>query len=430
MVRPRTAIATLGSHLRSTLGAVRSFPENARAIVVMEPLWGIPYNLYSAYASIYMLELGCTSVQVGLVASISLACNMLFSLPSGHLTDRFGRRRTTLVFDILSWSVATLIWAFAGGVVAFVVAAAVNALVRIVSTAWSCLLVEGTDPTVRVHVYAWVSVAGILAGFVSPVAGLLVGRFGVIRSMRGLYLFAFASMTSMFFIRNAMMRETDTGRSRMLAVRHFSLADTVADFRRVAREILRNPAVLAAFALAILLNVQNTLRGSFVSILLTRGLDIPVRHVALFPAISSAVMLAVYVFGLPALSRGDPVRPLLGGFALLGLSAALLAAAPKGGYALVVASTVTGAMGGGVAVPFTDALLANSVPDEDRATSLAIVYTLLFGFSAPFGYVGGLLASLSPRLPLALTALLALACLALAFRMRRAGRRARPGPAA
>jgi MFS family permease len=117
---------------------------------------------------------------------------------------------------------------------------------------------------------------------------------------------------------------------------------------------------------------------------------------------------------------------LLGGFALLGLSAALLAASPKGSYLVIVASTVVGAVGSAIAMPFTNALLSNSVPDEDRATSLAIVYTLLFGFSAPFGYVGGLLASVSERLPLVLTAAMALACLVLVALIPRAQQAAKP----
>ena len=419
-------IAALKRELRSTLGVLRGFRGNARAVVMTEPLWGISYNLYATYTSVYMLELGCSSLQVGLIASIALACNMLFSIPSGHITDRLGRRRTTLIFDLLSWSIATLIWAAAGGITAFIVAAAVNALVRIVHVSWSCLFVEDTDPEQRVHVYAWTYVAGLLAGFVAPLAGLLVARFGVVRSMRGLYLFAFASMTTMFLVRNALTHETELGKARMRAVRHYRLPEVVADYRRVALQILRSPTVLLAFALAILVNVQGTLRGSFVAILLIRALGIPASSIALFPALNSAVMLAVFVFALPALSRGNPVRPLLGGFALLVLSAALLAASPKGSYLVIAASTVVGAVGSAIAMPFTDALLANSVRDEDRATSLAIVYTLLFGFSAPFGYVGGLLASVSERLPLVLTAAMALACLVLVALIPRAQQAAKP----
>jgi MFS family permease len=390
--------------------------------VLVEPLWGVPFNLFATYVSVYMLELGCTNLQVGLVSSISLAFSMLFSLPSGHLTDRLGRRRTTLIFDLLSWSCATLIWAAAGGVTAFIVAAAVNSLVRIVHVSWSCLLIEGTDKEQRVHVYAWVNVAGLLAGFVAPFAGLLVGKFGVVPAMRGMYVFAFVSMTTMFLLRNGMTSETPLGKARMVAVRSYRLRHIVADYRRVAAEILRSPIAVIAFALAILLNVQNTLRGTFVAILLTRGLGFPPGLIGLFPAITAAGMLAVYLFWLPSLSRGDPVRPMAGAYAALALGSALLAAAPRAGYLAVTVSTALGAVGTAVAIPFTDALLANSVRDEDRATSLAIVYTLVFGFSAPFGYLGGILATVSERLPIALAGALALLSVVLALLVPRARR--------
>ena len=47
---------------------------NPRASVYTEPLWGIPYNLYAPYVSVYMLTLGLKDVQIGLIASIGLAC--------------------------------------------------------------------------------------------------------------------------------------------------------------------------------------------------------------------------------------------------------------------------------------------------------------------------------------------------------------------
>ena len=46
----------------------------------MEPLWGIPYNLFIPYVSVYMLELGCTDRQIGIIASVSLFFQVLFSL--------------------------------------------------------------------------------------------------------------------------------------------------------------------------------------------------------------------------------------------------------------------------------------------------------------------------------------------------------------
>lgn len=45
---------------------------NPRASVYTEPMWGIPFNLYIPYTSVYMLALGISDVQIGIIASLSL----------------------------------------------------------------------------------------------------------------------------------------------------------------------------------------------------------------------------------------------------------------------------------------------------------------------------------------------------------------------
>lgn len=45
---------------------------NPRACVYTEPLWGIPFNLYAPYVSIYMYSLGVNDVQIGLITSIGM----------------------------------------------------------------------------------------------------------------------------------------------------------------------------------------------------------------------------------------------------------------------------------------------------------------------------------------------------------------------
>ena len=108
-----------------------------------------------------------------------------------------------------------LLWAFARGFPWFLAAAMVNSLVRIVMTSWTCLAIEDAAVDQRVHFFTWISVAGVVAGFVAPLSGVLVGRFGLVAAMRGLYLFGFAVMTAMFFFRNGMLVETRMGVERM-----------------------------------------------------------------------------------------------------------------------------------------------------------------------------------------------------------------------
>ena len=46
---------------------------NPRTLVLIEPLWGIPYNLIAPFATLYMYTQGITDVQIGTILSVSMA---------------------------------------------------------------------------------------------------------------------------------------------------------------------------------------------------------------------------------------------------------------------------------------------------------------------------------------------------------------------
>ncbi len=406
-------IPFLKKQLRTTFGVLSSFRGNARACIISEPFWAVPYNLYATYASVYMLALGCSKIQIGLLSSITLALQMVFSLVSGYVTDRLGRRRASLIFDLISWSIPTLLWAFAQNFAFFLIAGAVNSLVRIVANSWTCLMIEDTPPGERVHTFTWISVAGILAGFFSPVAGLLVGRFGLVPSLRGLYLFAFASMTFMFFFRNYMVTETRMGLQKLSEGGKAGLGKITAEYAGIARSLASNRMALIAFLINILININVVLRGTFLSILLTKTLGFPEGAIAVFPFVHAGIMLFIFVFVMPSLARRGTSGPLFIGTSLLVLSALVLVVSPPLSWFAVVSSTVLGAVGTALAAPISDTLVSNSVPEKDRAKAMSLFYAAYFALTAPFGYIGGRLSAVSDRLPLALAAAAVLGAAAL-----------------
>ena len=52
---------------------------NPRTLVLIEPLWGIPYNLISPFATLYMYAQGITDVQIGLILSVTMVVQVFFS---------------------------------------------------------------------------------------------------------------------------------------------------------------------------------------------------------------------------------------------------------------------------------------------------------------------------------------------------------------
>jgi DHA1 family tetracycline resistance protein-like MFS transporter len=296
--------------------------------------------------------------------------------------------------------------------------------VRIVMTSWTCLAIEDAAEEQRVHFFTWISVAGVLAGFVAPLAGVLVGRFGLIAAMRGLYLFGFSVMTAMFIVRNGMLVETRMGVERMHESRAEHPRHELAQHLRAAAQALRNPAFIAAGVASILAAIMSIVRNTFQPILLTRGLAFPEAVIAVFPLVNAAVMLAALVLLVPALARRGTAVALAVGFASMAASAALLAGSPERNWPIALLATAFGGIGSAVVFPVTDSYLANAVPDRGRAKIMAVFYVAMFAVSSPFSLIGGLLSSVSPRLPLALVAVVCLLGLGLSALVPRAGSRA------
>ena len=73
---------------------LRELRGNARAAVWTEVMFGIPYNLFSPFFSVYMLALGVTDQQIGTIASLGLVLQIFSALLSGAIVDKYGRRLT------------------------------------------------------------------------------------------------------------------------------------------------------------------------------------------------------------------------------------------------------------------------------------------------------------------------------------------------
>jgi DHA1 family tetracycline resistance protein-like MFS transporter len=126
---------------------------NARGCLLYEPMFILPYSMLATYASVYMLNLGVGERQIGFLTSLGLLLQIFTSFISGYLTDRLGRRRALLYFDLIGWSIAAFIWAVSQNFWYFLIAAVFNSFLRVPNTAWYCLLVEDTDPKDRPIVF-------------------------------------------------------------------------------------------------------------------------------------------------------------------------------------------------------------------------------------------------------------------------------------
>jgi MFS family permease len=392
---------------------------NTRACVLTEPLWGIPYNLYMPYISVYMLALGLNDAQIGLLASIGLFLQIFMSLISGVVTDKLGRRMTTLVFDVLSWSVPTLIWAFAQNFYFFLAASLFNAVYRITYNSWNLLLVEDAPPDKLVPVWSWITIAGLLSGFFAPLAGFLVSAFSMVTAVRILYINAFVFMTLKFIVLYVYSTETGQGKTRMAETAGVPFRKMFKGYGASFRTILRNPYTLNAFFVYLAFLIYDTIKTIFWSIMVVKQLGFPDSSIAVFPFFRSALMLGFYFFVTPKLNHLNFKKPFLLGFSLLIVSNVFLVLSPARSYLFVTVSVLLDAAAYAMIGPFKETLIYDAVEPEDRAGIMAIMNVAMLVIATPFGWIAGILSERSRLLPFGLITVFAVIGILFVFRITR-----------
>ncbi len=378
---------------------LRNLKGNVKASVWTEPMWGIPYILYQPYASVYMLALGVTDAQIGMIASLGLAIQTIFALLSGVITDKFGRRLTTLLADLASWSIPTLIWAVAQDIRYFIVAAVFNAMWRISANSWTCLLVEDANDDELVHIWTWIYIAGLLSAFVAPLAGVLVDAIELVPAVRIMYWFAFVMMTLKGFVLYRFSTETRQGQIRLDESRNQPLFALLKGYGEVFKRVIKTPKTLIALGIMTVMSIFMLINGTFWSIIVTEKLGIPPEHIAIYPFARSILLLLSYFFLVPRLNVTRFRNPMLIGFAGFIVAQILLVSMPPGNYIVLLISVLIEALSTAMFKPLMDSLIIISIDREERARINAIMAVVVITLTSPFGWIAGQLSELNRALP-------------------------------
>lgn len=372
---------------------------NPKASVLTEPLWGIPYNLYAPYVSVYMLALGLKDSQIGLIITIGLAVQIVSALLSGPITDKLGRRVTTLIFDFIAWTIPTLIWAIAQDFRYFVAAAIFNGAWRVTHTSWSCLLVEDADPDELMDIYSWIYISGLLVAFFAPIAGLLINRFSLVPTMRGLYLFASVMMTIKFLVLYAFSTETRQGKIRMEETRRQSLFALLGGYSDVIKQLLHTRRTLYTLGILLAMGTATMINNTFWAILVTQKLHIPESSLALYSTARSIFMLIFFFAAMPRIREMHFRNPMLVGFGLLAIGQLIVITIPEKAYLPLLVSTLLEACSYAAVSTQMDRMIVVTVDPQERARITGLLFLVVIIFTTPFGWIAGKLSEINRVLP-------------------------------
>lgn len=370
---------------------------NPRACIWTEPLWGIPYNLYAPYVTLFMAAIGITYAEIGYITSILMISQMVFSVLSGVIVDKMGRRKSTLIFDVLSWSVPELLWMCSQNFMWYAVAAVFNGMWRITENSWYLLLIEDAEKEQTIALNSWAQIMGLVAVFIAPLSKFAVDAFGIIPTMRVLYGVSFVSMTTKFIVLYVFSTETQNGLRRMKQMKNKPLLKSLWGCKDVYIRIIREKRMLITLCILAAYMLVSTLQGNYWALYLTDILGIQDGNITLFATLRSLVTLLCSFLLVPKINYKAIKNPMLLSLAVYVAAQVLLLSGL--GIVTLVLSVAMEAIAISVLSPITGSLLFIHAEEEERALVVGMVYSTITLIVAVFPSVVGILAQYSLSIP-------------------------------
>jgi MFS family permease len=370
------------------------------------------------YRPMFMsVVIGLLPVEIGILITIFNLLTSVMPLLGGYLADRFGRKRVFMLFDSVCWLTSLIIWAISYNIWHALLAYVIEGCASVIYSVWECLLVEDTMWEFRSLIYGSISAIWTIGSLTTPIAGYIIGLYGLDMGCRLLFLLAFCALVPAYIIRQIYLREPEIGRR----VREDGSFSGVKGYLNSLSLMRRSRTILTLLTIIVMAGFFNSSYAYFSLYLIHReGLELSENVASLIPSVSSIVSLTLSLMVVPRLkSSGDYFKTLISGYSLGSLAIFLLINSPKG---LLSTALLSGALLGfysTVAFSVSRAFLANQIDAIDeraRAKILSVTITLSSLINLPTPTIVGYLFSLNPKIPFIiilatfLTSLLTLIC--------------------
>ncbi len=381
---------------------VRTFVElegNPKWSLITEPLWYIPFSLFTPFASLYMYQLGLTSKEIGLLISVGFVLQMFCAFIGGVIADKMGRRLSTLIFDFLAWSVPCIIWAFAQNFYWFLAAVIFNSMFQITNTTWNCLFVEDCPPKHLTNAYTLGHFSGLLSVFFAPVAVVLVDKYSVVDVVSVIYFISAISMGTKFVVLYICGSETKIGKIRMEETKNISYIKMFAGYQAVIKKVFTSNRMLFVLAFMTISNILAIATTNFFSLFVTQYLQISDEYIAVFSVVRTIIMLLFLCLLQNFINRLRMKNALLIGLIIYIASHLVLIFSNTHSLFSVFIYTLFEGMGFAIVMPRKEALMAFYVDINERSRIYAVFNASTIAISVPFGIIIGGLFDLNPTFP-------------------------------
>ena len=389
---------------RPAFGLFSAVEGNARVLVVTEGLSAIAFHWYTTYLPLYMVALGVSEVQVGLLASVLIATQFISTLLGGYAADRFGRKRVAVVADIVCWGVPMFLYAIAQNPWYFLIGRFVNGFVYIVMPSFDCLFVEDVPPERRPAVFGMLRFVYAAASLLVPIAGLLVTWLGMVVAGRAIMATTMIVAVVTAVYRQFTLHETKMGQERMATVAGASPTAIARDYLQTVRSILRDRPITTFLGVRVLFGFVSTIWSTYAAIYLTDalGVGLPKAAISILPFVSAAATMAMILLAADRIRMGSSRTNLVIGQLLWLVGAFCFVGSPSGTVVMALLWALASAVSSALFQPASQSYWANVVDERKRAQIYSAAAAAIALGALPAGPLAGLLYSVNPRAPFVL----------------------------
>ncbi|MFS0856338.1 MFS transporter [Paenibacillus taichungensis] len=376
---------------------LQDLPRNPRYSILLEPVWAIPGTIVLFYAPLYMKEAGLSDIEIGLINSVNLYFAFIFQLFAGSITNKLGRKRTTLIFDLIAWSVPMFIWAFSQNFWLFLIAYLLNATSKFVTVSFNCLIIEDVEEHKRSKVFAILNMIITGAGVLTPIAGVVIADFGIVPTLASIYFVGGILMTVMFFIRNRYTDETTVGKELMGMHSQTRVIQSLASSLRLFGKSFYKRRLLPIVLITVLSNLILQL-NFFQVIFFKEQLKFNDQIISFIPVVTAVTVMLLYLVIIPRLKRRSEEKYVSFSIILSTVGAILFLLIPAGNIAMLFLTLIVLAAGNFILQTYRDSLLMNRLGTHEKADMFSAVQTVMTLTAIPSGYLTGLLYHYNPML--------------------------------
>lgn len=397
-----------------------SLSGNAKWAVICEPFWAIANALYVAYAVNYKKEIiGPNSenlgVLLGTLVTIQMIVQVISSFAGGVLIDKMGRKKSFLVFEFVANVLSVFILAFAQNFWWFAIAGAFLGCWQINSNAWNGLITEDCPPKEIPTAFSGIAMVQLAATFLTPISIVLVNRFSLVPTIRGVYLFAFVLQLAKVVVQIVYMKETKQGIKRIAETKDIPFFKMFTGYGRIFKIIFTTPVSRLLLILVVTLGLNSIIIGTFFYDFATARLKIPAASLGYIPMIRAVISLLFMFIAQSKINEKSHKTVMSLGLVIYAIAFACPILFQNFSWVGAILYILFEAVGHAFVYPRKESLLFLYVDKTERSRVYAMLHMIALAITSPFGTIIGYLSDMDRLYPFLFSILVSIACSVFVF---------------